>query len=615
MAANPYVRVTELDFDQIKANIKTFLSSQSQFTDYDFEGSNLSVLVDLLAYNTHYNAILANMASNEMFIDTALKRSSVASLAKHLSYTPRSRRAARSRISVSIANLANGPNIATLERFTKFTTQIGNTTYNFFNPDSYVVEPIGGVYNFENVIIVEGRQIDFYWTVPSNPTPGVKFVIPNADIDVSTLQISVQYSGTSGFTEAFTQMDDITKLSADSKVYFLEENTEGLYQIYFGDGILGRNLSAGDIVKARYVVTNGADGNISPNVDLTWYSNSILGETIDNRYIATISSPTGGQDAETTDQIRFNARNNYVSGNRTITANDFATAIQQALPAAESVSVWGGEANVPPRYGTVFISVKPYNGYVLTDIEKIRLVTDVLQPRSLPTLQYAFVDPEYTYIGLDVYLKYRTALTSNSAQQLSALANTKINEYFATQLERFNAGFFASQLQDDIQNMDPSIMSSILLIRQQKRISPVPGENFSATLQFPGKIHPAELVSTLFLYFNGTNYISAYLGDMPDSSPPNYEGNGVINLYDSATNTVLDTLGTVGYGTGRVVINNLKVAGYLGDTTIRISTNLQESSRDLLPVSKEILVLDDTLGDAATAAINGVSINIVSTTA
>jgi hypothetical protein len=363
------------------------------------------------------------------------------------------------------------------------------------------------------------------------------------------------------------------------------------------------------------VVTSGSEGNISGNVNLSWYTNTILGEEQNDRYIATISSPTGGQDAETTDEIRFNARNNYVSGNRTVTATDFATAIQQALPAAESVSVWGGESNVPPRYGTVFISIKPYDGYVLTDVEKIRLVTDTLQPRSMPTLQYAFVDPEYTYVGVDVYVKYRTALTTRTAQQLSGLASQKVTEYFSSQLERFNAGFFASQLQDDIQNMDASIISSILIMRQQKRISPVVGESFSATLQFPGKIHPAELVSTLFLYNNGTNFISAYLGDAPDSNPPNYEGNGVINLYDSATNTVQETIGTVNYGTGRVTITNLNIGGYLGESTIRITTNLQETSRDLLPANKEILVLDDTLGDASTAAINGVSISVVSTTA
>jgi hypothetical protein len=615
MASNPYIRVTELDFDQIKTNIRTFLSSQSQFTDYDFEGSNLSVLVDLLAYNTHYNAILANMASNEMFIDTALKRSSVASIAKHLSYTPRSRRAARATVNVAIANVANGPNIATLERFTRFTTQIGSTTYTFFNPNSYVVEPISGVYSFENVEIVEGRQIDFFWSVPAGVSPAVKFVIPSADVDISTLQVSVQYGGSGSYNETFTEMSDITKLSASSNVYFIEENSEGQYQIYFGDGILGKNLSPGDVVRARYVVTSGSEGNISGNVNLSWFTNTILGEEQNDRYITTISSPTGGQDAETTDQIRFNARNNYVSGNRTVTATDFATAIQQALPAAESVSVWGGEANVPPRYGTVFISIKPYDGYVLTDVEKIRLVTDTLQPRSMPTLQYAFVDPEYTYVGVDVYVKYRTALTTRTAQQLSGLASQKVTEYFSSQLQKFNAGFFASQLQDEIQNMDPSIISSILILRQQKRISPVVGESFSATLQFPGKIHPAELVSTLFLYFNGTNFISAYLGDAPDSNPPNYEGNGVINLYDSATNTVQAALGTVNYGTGRVNITNLNIGGYLGENTIRITTNIQETSRDLLPANKEILVLDDTRGDASTAAINGVSISVVSTTA
>jgi hypothetical protein len=614
MAANPYVRVTELDFAQIKENLKSFLQSQSQFSDYDFEGSNLNVLLDLLAYNTHYNAVLANMASNEMFIDTALKRSSVASLAKMLAYTPRSRRAARARLSVSVFNIPNGPNYATLERFTKFSIAVDNTIYNYFTTDSYVTEPIGGVYTWNNVDVYEGRELDFYWTVPPQPTPATKFVIPNADIDIESLQIAVQYGGSGSYIDVYTRVTDITQLSPNSKVFFVEENSEGLYQIYFGDGILGENLSAGDIIRARYIVTSGAAGNVSANIPLTWFSNSILGETAVDKIITTITAPTGGLDAETTDQLRFNARNNYVAGNRTITTSDFANAITQAIPGAQSVNCWGGESNVPPRYGTIFISVKPYDGYVLTDLEKIRLVNNVLAPRSLPTLEYAFVDPEYVYIGVDVYLKYRTATTTRSAQQIQSLALQKVQEYFDSNLEKFNAGFYTSQLQESIQNMDPSIISNILVIRQQKRFSPVIGELFSADIQYPGKIHPAELISTFFVYYDGANFVNAYLGDEPDESPPNYEGTGRLNIYDAATNTVLDTVGTVNYATGLVTIDNLSISGYVGDTTIRLTSNLQQASRDLLPRNNEIIVLDDTRGNPVDAAINGISVNVISTT-
>lgn len=612
MAANPYIRVTELDFEQIKENFKTFLQSQSQFTDYDFEGSNLNVLMDLLAYNTHYNAVLANMASNEMFIDTALKRSSVASLAKMLSYTPRSARSARSRLSISILNVPTAPNFATLERFTKFSVAVGSEIYNYYTVDSYVTEPIGGVYTWNNVDVYEGRQLDYFWTTPANISPATKFTIPNANIDIDTLQISVQYGGTGSFVEVYQRVTDITQLRSDSKVFFLEENSEGLYQIYFGDGILGENLTAGDVIRARYIVTNGAAGNISANVALNWVSNSILGETANDKFITTITSPTGGLDAETTDQLRFNARNNYVAGNRIITTTDFANAITQAIPGAQSVNCWGGESNTPPRYGTIFISVKPYDGYILTDLEKIRLVDNTLAPRCMPTMEFAFVDPEYVYIGVDVYLKYRTANTTRTAQQIQALALDKVRGYFDDNLEKFNAGFYTSQLQEIIQNMDPSIISNILVIRQQKRLAPVIGEAYSADVQFPGKIHPAELVSTFFVYFDGSNFVNAYLGDEPDESPPNYEGTGQLNVYDAANNSVLDTIGTVNYATGRVSIVNLNIAGYVGDTTIRLTTNLQQASRDLLPQNNEIIVLDDTQGNPVNAAINGVTVNVVS---
>jgi hypothetical protein len=613
MAANPYVRVTELDFDQVKENFKTFLQSQSQFTDYDFEGSNLNVLMDLLAYNTHYNAVLANMASNEVFIDTALKRSSVASLAKMLGYTPRSARAARSRLTISILNVPNAPNFATLERFTKFSVGVGGQVYNYYTIDSYVTEPVGGIYTWNNVDVYEGRQLDYYWTVPAGITPATKFTIPNANVDIDTLQIAVQYGGTDSFIEVYNRVTDITQLKSDSKVFFVEENSEGFYQIYFGDGVLGENLSAGDVIRARYLVTNGTEGNISANVALNWVSNSILGETAVDKFITTITAPTGGLDAESTDQLRFNALNNYVAGNRTITTTDFANAITQAIPGAQSVNCWGGESNVPPRYGTIFISVKPYDGYVLTDLEKIRLVNNVLAPRSMPTLEYAFVDPEYVYVGVDVYLKYRTAATTRSAQQISSLALEKVRAYFDDNLEKFNAGFYGSQLQEIIQNMDPAIISNILVIRQQKRLAPNVGEAYSANIQFPGKIHPAELVSTFFVYFDGSNFVNAYLGDEPDESPPNYEGTGRLNIYDATNNNVLDTIGTVDYATGRVTVTNLVIAGYVGDTTIRLTSNLQQASRDLLPQNNEIIVLDDTQGNPANAAINGLSVNVIST--
>jgi hypothetical protein len=611
MAQN-YVRVTELDFDQIKENLKTYLRGQSQFTDYDFEGSNLSVLIDLLAYNTHYNAILANMVTNEMFIDTALKRNNVASLAKHLSYTPRSRRGARSIVSISVQNVPGNPNYLTLPIFTPFTTTVDGTTLTFYTVNAYSATPVAGVYTFEDVELVQGRQLEFYWPVPNNPGPATKYVIPNLDVDTTTLQVAVQYGGTGSFSESFIPVTDITGISGTSLVYYLEQNPEGFYELYFGDGVLGTNLTAGDIVKARYLVTDGDDGNVSTNIELSWSTNTIAGETVNDRTITTLSKPSGGAAPETTDQIRFNAKNALVTQNRTVTKTDFASTIASALPGAQSVNCWGGETNVPPKFGTVFISIKPYIGYVLTDAEKNRLVEQVLRPRSVVTLQYEFVDPEFTYVGLDISVRYRTTATNRTSQQIAALAQSTAVAYFDNQLEQFNAGFYSSQLQEELQNMDDSVISNIVVLRQQKRIVPTINTIFDTTLNFPGKIHPAELRSTQFLYFDGTDYIAAYLADVPDTMPPEYEGTGTINLYASSNNLLLDTVGTVSYGTGRVEINNLLVGGYLtGEAVIHINTEMQESSRDLIPGYNEILVLDDSMANPETSAQNGITINII----
>lgn len=611
MAQN-YVRVTELDFDQIKENLKTYLRGQSQFTDYDFEGSNLSVLIDLLAYNTHYNAILANMVTNEMFIDTALKRNNVASLAKHLSYTPRSQRGARSMVTVTLQNVPGNPNYLSLPIFTPFTTTVDGTTLTFFTVNAHSTTPVGGVYTFENVELVQGRQLEFYWPVPNNPGPATKYVIPNLDVDTTTLQVAVQYGGTGNYSEPFVPVADITGITGTSQVYYLEQNPEGFYEIYFGDGVLGTNLTPGDIVKARYLVSDGAAGNVSTNIDVSWSSNSIAGESIGDRNIVTVSKPSGGAAPETTDQIRFNAKNALVTQNRTVTKTDFAATIASALPGAQSVNCWGGETNVPPKFGTVFISIKPYTGYVLTDAEKTRLVDQVLRPRSVVTLQYEFVDPEYTYVGLDITVRYRTTATNRTSQQIAALAQATATSYFDTQLEQFNAGFYSSQLQEQLQNMDDSIISNIVVLRQQKRITPTVNSAFNTTLKFPGKIHPAELRSTQFLYFDGADYIAAYLADVADTSPAQYEGTGTINMYAASNNLLLDTVGSVQYGAGLVEISDLVVGGYLtGEAVVYINTEMQESSRDLIPGYNEILVLDDSTGNPITGAQNGVSLNVI----
>jgi len=610
------IRVTELDFDTIKTNLKDFLRDQTEFTDYDFDASNLSVLLDILAYNTHYNAVLANMVTNEMFIDTALKRSSVASLAKHLSYTPRSAYSAEATIDIALQSVPGNPTVVTLDRYQTFNTNIDGTPFTFYNIESYVASPVNGVYTFRDVKVYEGRKLDYYYTVGAGSTPATKYVIPNQGVDTRTLQVSVQYSGTSSFSQSFTEVANIVNIDGNSAVYYLEENTEGFYQIYFGDGVLGRNLAAGDIVKMSYLLGNGANGNVSTNVPVSWTTASLFGEASGDRAITAKIKPSGGAVKETADEIKFNALNTYVTQNRAVTERDYASLISANLPAARSVNIWGGEKNNPPEYGVVYISIAPKTGYILTDDEKTRIVRDILQPRSLVTVRHEFVDPTFTYLKFDVNATYSTARTNRTAQQISSLINTKITNFIDTNLREFNKKFYASQLQEQLMDVDDSVLSVIMSQYLQKRIVPNLGINqFTGSIIFPARLHPGELFSTKFIYADTTGTYTVQIRDVADTAPADYAGTGTLKLYDLANSGVLNNnLGTVNYLTGEVMINLLTITGYVGNITdVRINARVQSDSLDFTPGYNEILLLDDSTSDVISGNENGINIVTVGT--
>ena len=610
------IRVTELDFDTIKTNLKDFLRDQTEFTDYDFDASNLSVLLDILAYNTHYNAVLANMVTNEMFIDTALKRSSVASLAKHLSYTPRSAYSAEATVDITLQAVPGNPTVVTLDRYQTFNTNIDGTPFTFYNIESYVASPVNGVYTFTDVKVYEGRKLDYYYTVGAGSSPATKYVIPNQGVDTRTLQVSVQYSGTSSFSQSYTEVANIVNIDGSSAVYYLEENTEGFYQIYFGDGVLGRNLAAGDIVKMSYLLGNGANGNVSTNVPVSWTTASLFGEDSGDRSITAKIKPSGGAVKETADEIKFNALNTYVTQNRAVTERDYASLIAANLPAARSVNIWGGEKNNPPEYGVVYISIAPKTGYVLTDDEKTRIVRDILQPRSLVTVRHEFVDPTFTFLKFNVNATYSTARTNRTAQQISSLINDRITTFINTNLREFNKKFYASQLQEQLMDVDDSVLSVIMSQYLQKRITPNLGTNqFTGSVIFPARLHPGELFSTKFIYSDTTGTYTAQIRDVADTIPADYAGTGTLKLYDLSNSGVLNNnLGTVNYLTGEVAINLLTITGYVGNITdVRINAQVQSDSLDFTPGYNEILLLDDSTSDVISGNENGINIVTVGT--
>jgi hypothetical protein len=606
------LRIAELDFDQIKANLKAYLAAKPEFTDYNFEGSGLSQLLDVLAYNTHYDAYLANMLHNEAFLDSAIKRSSVVSKAKHLSYTPRSARSATAIVDIIVNSPTGNPNFLTLDRYTQFNTSINGASYTFVNPASITISPISGVYTFNAVELKEGKPYNLSFTVV-NPGPDEKYELANDNIDTSTMFVSVQTSTSNNTRTIFTRVDDITKVNSLSNVYYLDENYRGKYEIYFGDGVLGKLLTAGNIVSVDYLITNADSANVSSTLNQTFtLSGTISGNS--NVSISVLQNSTGGAQKEAINSIKFNAPRNYIAQSRAVTAEDYLSSIEANIGNVESVAVWGGEENDPPVYGKVFVSLKPYSGYVISNSTKAAIKNNVLKARNIVSITPEFVDPLYTWINLNVDVRYKYLQTTKSASQITQLVQDTITNYFTTNLQKFNADFILSKLSGLIDSADSSIVGNNIVVKVQKRIEPILNTQQSYTLSFGTRLHPNEINSTRFYVDVNGILTPARLKDLQSVTPQNYEGTGIIQVYNADTGAIINNLiGTVDYPNGTMVIENLNVAGFYSDQLdIRISADVQEKSSDINVVRNNILVVDDSSLDKLANRDAGITINIIS---
>lgn len=608
------LRIAELDFDQIKANLKTYLQSQSEFTDYDFEGSGLSVLLDILAYNTHYNAYLANMLANEMFLDSAVKRSSVVSLAKHLGYTPRSVTGSTAVLDIVVNNPTGTPTTLTLERYTPFSTNINGTNYTFLNTEPITISPSAGVYRFNDVRVKEGTLLEYSYTVV-NPGPDEKYEIPNAAVDTATLLVTVQTSTSDTTTTAYTQATDITALTSTSKTYFLEENPTGNYQIYFGDGVLGQKLVPGNIVRIQYLVSSGAVSNVSGTLDQTFTADAQIGGS-SNIAITVVSNSTGGRDRETISSIKFNAPRNNQSGYRAVTRNDYATLIKSQYSQVESISVWGGEENVPPIYGKVFISLKPYDGFVVDELTKDEIKNTILRERQVLTAVPTFVDPDYIFVNLGISVNYNQNDTTLSSANISNLVRTAVDTYFTNNLQQFEKPFYHSDIVQAIDKVNSSIASVLVELKIQKRLTPVlnvdnayQGEN---TVQFNNRLHPFELESTRFyISLNGIT-TTVRLKDSPYLvGEAAYFGTGDIRMYNVDNELDLGSVGTINYATGAVILSGIIPIGYpAGQFDIRLTCGVQEDSYNINAARNQIIVIDDSTENTLASRQPGVTVNV-----
>jgi hypothetical protein len=575
--------VSELDFDTIKTNLKTFLSGQSEFADYDFEGSGLSVLIDLLAYNTHYNGIYTNLAVNEMFLDSASKRASVVSLSKMLGYTPRSAVCARAVVNATISAPSSSPDVATLSAQQPFTTSIDGTSYTFYNlEDVTVARSTGGNYTFSNLNIIEGTPLSYKYTVST----GVRYIIPNANIDVSTLSVQVQESSTSDLFETFTRAEDLTAVTDVTKVYFLKEIDDGLYEITFGDGVLGVAVETGNVVTINYFVSS-LDAPNSANI-FTYNGASILGS---NLSVVTVSAALNGSASEDISSIKFNAPRLFAAQNRAVTPDDYKALIYSKFPAAQTVSVWGGEDNNPPVYGKKYICVKPKDANKLTNQQKELISSEILNPRSVVSITPEIVDPEYFNIKVTTFVHYNPKETSKTASQIETIVKAAILAYDANELQKFDGVLRYTKLTGIIDQSDPSIINNITRLMVRHPHLPQYGVNAQYVLNLINPISQdggkqGEVFASTGFYIPNSTRVH-YLDD---------DAAGNIRLYYLNSNldkvVVNGTQGTIDYANGLVKVNGLNIESLDGAF---FEWQVKPESYDIVSALNQIVQIDPTL--------------------
>jgi len=441
MATNSQGRleITDLDFDTIKANFKSFLSQQTQFTDYNFEGSGMSVLMDLLAYNTHYLAFHANMLANEMFIDTALTRSSAVSHAKALGYLPSSSKSSNAYVDVTVTDVPTTQKSLVMAAGTIFSTSVDDVTYQFATIADHTTTSETGTFIFSDVRIYEGTRITYQYTVDSNNLEQ-QFIIPSALVDTGTLVVSVQASPSDITTEVYTLNTDYATLTSTSLKYFLQEVEDGKFEVYFGDGVIGKKPTDGNIVILKYVVTNGstADGASA------FTASSTVGGYSNVSALVTANA-SGGGDAETVDSIKFNAPLKYAAQGRAVTPDDYKAIVPSVYTNIKSIQCWGGEDNDPPIYGRVYIAINPTSGTTLTTTTKNSIIAS-LKNYNVASITPVIVDPEILYLVLGITAKYNSTLTEKTKTDIKALVETTLSSYNTNNLQKFDSVFRHSNL-------------------------------------------------------------------------------------------------------------------------------------------------------------------------
>ena len=584
------LEISQLDFDGIKDNLKTFLSQQDEFVDYDFEGSGMNILLDVLAYNTHYLGYNANMLANEMYLDSADQRASVVSLAKQVGYTPRSATSAKATIDL-VVNNASGASI-TMSRGTKFSATVDETNYNFVNNADVSISPVDGVYKFSSLDLFEGTYLNFKYTANTSDTEQ-RFIIPNDNVDTNTLTVKVQNSASDSTTNTYTLAQGITGLDSTSKVYFLQEVENGRFEVYFGDGVLGQAIADGNIVILDYITCNRDEANGATTFTLAGNVGGFTDVTI-----TTLNNANGGDAPETIKSIKYNAPRDYTSQDRAVTADDYKVLVKSLYANAQSVQVYGGEDAATPDYGKVYISIKAKSGSNLTQLTKESIVKS-LKSFAVASVTPVIIDPETTFITLTTVFKFDSSLTTKDVSTLQTNVLNAVSSYNTSTLEDFTGMFRYSEVLKTIDDADTSILSNITKVNMYKFITPTLNSALKYTVSFnnafynPHSGHASDMggivSSTGFKISNDNSTNEHFLDDDGAGNIRVYYLSGTTRIYTSTS------YGTVDYTTGEIILtsaNITSISNVDGAASTRIRVTVVPDSNDVVPVRNQVLSID-----------------------
>jgi len=585
----PFTKFTNLDFDQIKTSIKEYLRANSNFTDFDFEGSNFSVLIDTLAYNTYINAFNANMVVNESFLDSATLRENVVSLARNIGYVPRSRNAAKATVSLTVslsAQTTSASDTLTLQAGLVCVGTLENSNYIFSVPESITTTINSGVANFNNITIYQGTYLKNQFVVDGSLDQ--RFILDNSFIDTSTIVVKVKGISDSGEGREYSRVDNILNINKNSEIYLIQEVQDEKYELLFGDGYFGKKLENGAIITVSYIITDGEDGNGAANFSFSGRFLDSLSNTViptNTISVTTVNAAANGSAIESVDSIKYFAPRIYASQHRAVTTRDYEAIIQQIYPNTESVSVVGGEELDPPEFGNVVISIKPKNGDFVSDFDKQTILTK-LKDYSLSGINQRITDLKVLYVEIDSGVYYNSSQVTN-VNALKTKVSSVLNTFARANINQFGGRFKYSKLCQTIDNADNAITSNITRVVIRRNLKALINQSAQYELCYGNKFH----INKEGFNIKSTGFtLAGRIGTFYFTDVPGSGDKGVISIVKDINETgkyevIVKSAGTVDYTKGEIILNTLNI------TSTAVANNIVEIQA--FPESNDIIGLKD----------------------